>query len=148
MSTIRTTSLTPATNAQIKRDIQIAQTTATDTAVNDPAQFAQAVLSVLPQIQEETGPSGRHRGRYGASKVFIAAIWRRLKTDPEFRGVTLDQFKQRLVKANRDRYLSLARADLVGAMDPQEVTQSEISDRGADFHFVLDPMGKEAWGQP
>jgi hypothetical protein len=32
----------------------------------------------------------------------------------------------------------LARADLVGAMDRKLVSESEIEDRGATFHFVLD----------
>jgi hypothetical protein len=43
------------------------------------------------------------------------------------------------VRANRDGWLILVRADLVGAMDAKLVADSEIEDRGATFHFVLDP---------
>jgi hypothetical protein len=50
----------------------------------------------------------------------------------------LDDLKKRLADANRAGLLSLARADLVGAMNPEEVRLSEILDRGASFHFVLD----------
>jgi hypothetical protein len=32
----------------------------------------------------------------------------------------------------------LARADLIGAMDAKQISESEINDRGATFHFVLD----------
>ncbi len=50
--------------------------------------------------------------------------------------ITLDDFKKKLLEANRRGLLTLMRADLVGAMDPAEVAQSEINDRGATFHFV------------
>jgi hypothetical protein len=106
---------------------------------------AEAVYGVMPLISEEPGDRGRPRGRYGRSKVFVAALWRRLQQTRQFQGVTEDQFKKLLVTANRERSLSLARADLVGAMDPTEVRQSEISDMGAEFHFVLDPTAKEPW---
>lgn len=108
-------------------------------------QVASAVIAALPRIQEEPGPQGRPRGRYGSQKVFIAAIWRQLEHDPRFRGMTLDTFKRHLLVANREQLLNLARADLVGAMDRQEVAQSEIESMGASFHFVLDPGAKDAW---
>ena len=38
-----------------------------------------------------------------------------------------------------EEVLALARADLIGAMNPAQVNKSEIRDRGATFHFVLDP---------
>ncbi len=114
--------------------------------------FAQAVNETLPAIVTGRGPGGRPLGRFGPQKVFTAAIWRRLQTDPRFadmaRQATGDRtrvpllFKQRLTEANRKRLLSLARADLVGAMDPDEVMDSEIHDLGATFHFVIDPAGR------
>jgi CheY-like chemotaxis protein len=110
-----------------------------------PRAVAAAVMSALPSIREEPGPGGRPRGRYGARKVFIAAIWRQLQGDPMFSGMTLEQFKQNLIQANRSANLVLARADLVGAMDRQEVAESEIEDRGATYHFVLDQGAKEPW---
>jgi CheY-like chemotaxis protein len=108
--------------------------------------IAHAVLAAMPAIVQEPGPQGGPRGRYGARKVFIAAIWRHLQGSPELRGMTESEFKRELVAANRFGGITLARADLVGAMDRQEVAQSEIEDRGATFHFVLDPSAKDAWG--
>src|SRR5262245_37411619 len=107
---------------------------------------AEAVYRVMPLIREEPGERGRPRGRYGTSKVFIAAIWRQLQGSPPFAGLTLDDFKRLLVGANRDRELVLARADVVGAMDRTEVAESEIVDRGASYNFVLDPTAKDPWG--
>jgi len=83
---------------------------------------------------QTVGPNGR----FGAHKVFVSAIWRNLAGDLSRRGMGLDDLKRRLLDANRAGRLSLARADLIGAMDPTEVKTSEIVDRGARFHFVID----------
>jgi len=77
-------------------------------------------------------------GRFGKHKVFVSALWRQLDDGAELGGMTLDEFKRHLLSANQEGALSLARADLVGAMDPGEVAISEISDLGSTFHFVLD----------
>jgi ActR/RegA family two-component response regulator len=107
--------------------------------------FAQQVLKVLPDIEQDPDADGRARGRFGHEKVFIAAIWRATK-NRQFRGMFYEQFKQRLVDANRQRLLELARADLVGAMNHQEVVASEIRDLGSEFHFVLDPHARARQG--
>jgi hypothetical protein len=75
-------------------------------------------------------------GRYGDNKVFIAHVWRSLQDDPEFRGTSLDAFKQRLAEANNTRLIDLGRADLVQAMDHDDVQLSEVSYLSATFHFV------------
>ncbi len=106
------------------------------------AEIAQAVREVMPTIKTEKGPDGRPRGRFGSDKVFIAAIWRRLATDPRFTGTTRQDFDRALVEANRQGLLDLARADLVAAMDPDEVAQSEIRHLNSTFNFVRDPEGR------
>lgn len=106
-------------------------------------EFANAVLQAASRIQTSHGHKGMPKGRFGRNKVFIAAIWRDVHS--KFPGMTRAEFDQQLLAANRRRLLVLARADLVGAMDDAEVADSEISDRGANFHFVLDPTAKEAW---
>jgi hypothetical protein len=85
-------------------------------------------------------------GRYGTEKVFVSAIWDRIEGDRRAGGLSLDRFKRWLVTANREGWLVLARADLVSAMDRELVAASEIEDRGATFHFVLDRRdgGQEA----
>lgn len=77
-------------------------------------------------------------GRFGGDRVFVSAIWRQLGEGSAFAGLTLDKLKAILLAANRQQQLTLARADLVGAMDPREVAASEIRHLNSTFHFVLD----------
>ena len=83
-------------------------------------------------------------GRFGDEKVFVSVLWHELAHRGPPADLSLDHFKQWLVTANRNRWLTLARADVVGAMDPKKVRESEIQDRGATFHFVLDPARNPA----
>jgi hypothetical protein len=89
----------------------------------------EAVRDTIPRIGNE--------GRFG-EKVYVSAIWRTIARERKAGDLSLDHFKRWLVGANRDGWLVLARADLIGAMDAKQVTESEIHDRGATFHFVLD----------
>jgi hypothetical protein len=75
-------------------------------------------------------------GRYGDNKVFIAHVWKVLEGEPEFRSMDLDGFKRRLAEANNARLLDLSRADLVQAMDPEDVGRSEVAYLNATFHFI------------
>jgi hypothetical protein len=101
-------------------------------------QFAADVNAELPYVVAERGDGAK--GRFGDRKVFIAAVWRQLRTSPAFDGMTLAKFKDRLVEAHRQRLLELARADLVAAMDSREVAESEWvdPDGGRSYHFVVD----------
>jgi hypothetical protein len=76
-------------------------------------------------------------GRFGDNKVFIVHIFRALSTDPEFAAMGLDGFKRKLAEANNARVLDLSRADMVEAMDPDDVSLSEVSYLGAYYHFVV-----------
>ena len=75
--------------------------------------------------------------RFHDNKVFIAAIWRATEQEPSFPRLSLSEFKQRLVEANSQNLLHLSRADLVSAMDPHLVAESETVHLNATFHFVL-----------
>jgi len=75
-------------------------------------------------------------GRFGDRKVFVAALWQRVGRKL---GMSLDEFKRWLFSQHRAGALQLARADLVAAMDPKLVANSEIRVPGAEFHFVVDP---------
>jgi hypothetical protein len=88
------------------------------------ATFAERVLAVA-----RASPTGR----FGRNKVFISHVWNALK--PE--GGSREEFNARLLEANRARHLSLTRADLVSAMNPADVAESEIHSSGASFHFVV-----------
>jgi hypothetical protein len=75
--------------------------------------------------------------RFHDNKVFIAPLWRASQREPNFPRLSLPEFKQRLVEANARHLLHLSRADLVSAMDPQFVAESETTHLNATFHFVL-----------
>jgi hypothetical protein len=95
---------------------------------------ADALLTLVREAIPRIGSDGR----FGTEKVFVSAIWHRIESDNRLPDLSLDRFKRWLVTANRDQLLDLARADLVGAMDPKLVRESEIEDLGATFHFVVD----------
>jgi hypothetical protein len=75
--------------------------------------------------------------RFHDNKIFIAPLWKRSQQEPNFPRMTLAEFKQRLIEANGQHLLHLSRADLVQAMDPRLVAESETVYLNATFHFVL-----------
>src|SRR5262249_10832151 len=93
-----------------------------------PAAFAGAVLRAARQTTA---------GWFGDRKVFVSAVWEQLRGDPPWAQLALPEFKARLVAAHRAGALTLARADLVAAMDPALVAASEITVDGASFHFLV-----------
>jgi hypothetical protein len=110
--------------------LALARRWASQPADTAPPPLLAMVQELLPTIGAD--------GRFGPDKVFVSALWQRISHDARLVDYTLDRFKHWLVTANRDRVLDLARADLVGAMDPRQVAESEIEDLGATFHFVID----------
>ena len=96
-------------------------------AADDLEAFARRVVAVA-----RSSPTGR----FGANKVFVAHVWRVLQDEPEIAAMRFEGFKKRLAEANNARFLDLSRADLVEAMDPEDVRLSEVSYLGATFHFI------------
>jgi len=90
-------------------------------APDDLPGFARRVLEAA-----RTSPTGR----FGDNKVFISHVHRRLG------DAALDAFKRRLVEAHRAGLLALSRADLVEAMDPSDVAESETRWDQTTFHFI------------
>lgn len=80
--------------------------------------------------------------RYGTRKVFLAVVHAALGGE---NAINLEAFKRRMVSAHRAGLLVLARADLVAAMPQATVAASEVSDGGAEFHFVLDDAARDLW---
>jgi hypothetical protein len=93
----------------------------------------------LPTFTETVRAAARHSsdGRFGDNKVFINHLWRRLQNEPNFPRLDLPEFKRRLAEANHAGLLRLERADLVQAMNPTDVRESETPYENALFHFVL-----------
>jgi len=80
--------------------------------------------------------------RYGTRKVFLAAVHAALGGEG---AIDLEAFKRRMVTAHRVGLLVLARADLVAAMPRAALAASEVSEGGAEFHFVLDDAARDPW---
>ena len=80
---------------------------------------------------------GSETGWFGDNKLFISHAWRLFKADPNGPALDLPLFKQKLVEANREGLLRLSRADLVSAMNPDDVRESETHYLNAEFHFIL-----------
>jgi hypothetical protein len=74
-------------------------------------------------------------GRFGDNKVFISRLFETLAKERAI-ATDLNAFKRRLLTAHFAGRLSLSRADLVEAMAPEDVEQSETQDGPSTFHFV------------
>ena len=74
--------------------------------------------------------------RFGDGKAFIGSVWQRLSTDPDVRELGEVGFKRLLVEAHQRGDLTLSRADLVSAMDPDDVAASETRHLNATYHFI------------
>lgn len=74
--------------------------------------------------------------RAGPRKAFISSVWASMRRASPDEVPPLDTFKARLVEASRMGLIRLARADLVRAMDPVLVAESETTYLNATFHFV------------
>jgi len=103
----------------------------------DLSAFARTVRELAEHVEPDPNPDGRARGRFGERKVFIAAIRRALRAT-DYARLSRAAIDELLLRANREDLLQLARADLVAAMDPDEVRDSEVTHpMGAHFHFVV-----------
>jgi hypothetical protein len=81
-------------------------------------------------------------GRWGENKVFINHVWHAFRAEPNFPRMDLAAFKERLVEAHRHGLLRLERADLVEAMNPDDVRASETPYLTATYHFILIERGQ------
>jgi hypothetical protein len=105
----------------------------TASTVDLPA-FAARVMEVARSL---TGDA-----RFGASgKVFINRVWRVLQGE----WVSREEFNTALVQAIRTGVpgFLMSRADLVSAMNPVDVAESEVRNLGARYHFVDTGWGGE-----
>ncbi len=75
--------------------------------------------------------------RFGDNKLFISHAWQLFNDESDDAGMDLASFKHRLVEAHRAGLLVLTRADLVSAMNPDDVRGSQTKYLHAEFHFVL-----------
>jgi hypothetical protein len=84
----------------------------------------------------EVARAAQH-GVFGGRKVFISAVWDGLRRAARWSTLSIADFKRRLLESHRAGSLELARADLVAAMEPRLVADSETLADGASFHFIV-----------
>lgn len=96
-------------------------------------------MSILEELASmiQKAANDMTTGRYGERKVFISELWQHLGGSD---WTSLETFKNHLTDANREGYMALHRADLVGAMDTETVAASETTYLNATFHFVESPL--------
>lgn len=70
---------------------------------------------------------------WGGDRVFIHHAYDHLKEKGMTHGMTLDDFKTKLLEAHRAGQLSLRRADLVEAMHPKDVDDSNLFFKNSRF---------------
>lgn len=74
-------------------------------------------------------------GHFSEDKIFISHVFRYMQREAM---TTLDEeaFKQALHQAHQQGWLNLGRADLVEAMDFEDILESEIAHLTATYHFI------------
>lgn len=90
--------------------------------------FSQRLYDIAYSMQD---------GKFGDNKVFISKLYDEAKKDPYFSDLSMDKFKKMLVMGNREDTLGLSRADLVQAMNKDDVANSRISHLGGEYNFLL-----------
>lgn len=117
-----------AFRARVKLEAKAAAAPVAAAAAPEPTGFIDAVRK---------SAEGTPGWVQGSKKTFISDVHGRLVSEfPEYSHVSLDDFKRALSEANRSGDLSLARADLRGAMDPAKVEASSIKDGIGEHNFI------------
>lgn len=131
----------PKKKSSAQLDREIAETLSRDPEpIHHPVPFRAPTVAEAARIANAAAGRTKAAVRFGDDRVFIIGAWSALT--PAERDVfddDLDLFKASLIKANREGLLILARADLVGAMNPKLVAGSHIRYLNSDFHFIILP---------
>lgn len=108
---------------------QTSDSTTADERANgvDIQEFAELVNKLAKQCRT---------GKFGDHKVFISHVWREFQNESLNGRFTEEDFKQQLLEAFRQELVGLARADLIQAMDENDVRESEIRTDYSTFHFI------------
>ena len=102
-------------------------------AIDLPA-FAETVLAIAEEIDDEPSPWGFARGRINDREVLIASI-RRALADTEYGELSRAAVDELLLRAQGDGLLELACVEADDTIDADEVRESEIT--GPRYHAVV-----------
>lgn len=110
-------------------------------AALEPAEPKDAGLKLFAYWVLESAKRSK-TGKFGDDRIFISHAWKQYKRDQKPKGLDLDGFKERLVEANRERFLSLVCADMAPMMDSTDVRESETRYLSATFHLLCIPVAR------
>ena len=100
----------------------------------DLPMFAETVLALADEIDDEPSPWGLARGRINDHEVLIASI-RRALADTEYGELSRAAVDELLLRAQRDGLLELACVGADDKLDADELRESEIV--GPRYHAVV-----------
>jgi len=103
-----------------------------------PVAETKPVPDELKSFAERLTDAARHSptGWFGDDLIFISHVWKHVRNSSEFQHLDFPEFQRKLIAANRAQLLTLSRADLVQAMDPADIRESETSYLNSVFHFI------------
>lgn len=103
-----------------------------EVAPAEDREFARMVQEAVDDFQQGD------EGTWGRGKVFISAAWEAVRDmfPMTFGEMSLQNFKRRLPGLQRQGLLMLSRADLVAAMDPNMVRESEVTHLETRYNFI------------
>lgn len=73
----------------------------------------------------------------GKRRVPISVVYDKLVELGRDSGITLDEFKQELLKLHRSGEVELARTDLTIVYDANIIKKSTVTDNGAQYDYVV-----------
>jgi hypothetical protein len=100
----------------------------------DLPMFAETVLALADEIDDEPSPWGLARGRINDREVLIASI-RRALADTEYGELSRAAVDELLLRARREGLLELACVEADDTLDADELRESEIV--GPRYHAVV-----------
>jgi hypothetical protein len=100
----------------------------------DLPMFAETVLALADEIDDEPSPWGLARGRINDREVLIASI-RRALADTEYAEFSRAAVDELLLQAQREGLLELVCVEADDALDADELRESEIT--GPRYHAVV-----------
>jgi hypothetical protein len=111
-----------------KKDTQAKVKPGAKLADKPSPEFSKDVMSVVDDMEGGA--------RFGPNKVWIGRAYDEMKKrDP---SLTPEQFKEKLVEANRAGHLTLSRADLAAHLDQDDVRDSLTTYANSEYHFIVD----------
>jgi hypothetical protein len=123
--------------ARNTKDVEVRRAAIAEARRKEEIQRAEKAAASKPKQQPVASSEMQEFGRevldtarslppsFGENKIFVHKVWE--KYHETHADVSLDDFKTKLVTANREGTVGLSRADLVTAMDRNDVVAAEIN---------------------